>query len=150
MIIILDINKLKKENYKMKIFNEKIKQQNEKTLLKLSLLNDAIFNNHNLITKDMYFQRTNLFELIDKIDKVSYLMNKNNEKLNKNVKEDVKNEETKNEETKKEETKNEETKNEETKNEDFDDELLNEGYDILPCNNLNKITSTGKYFFKFF
>ena len=56
MIIILDINKLKKENnkiknlnYEIKQQNEKTKQQNEKMLLKLSLLNDTIFNNNRII-----------------------------------------------------------------------------------------------------
>ena len=43
------------------------------------MLNDTIFNNNRIILNDIYFQRSNLFEIIDKID---YLTNekKTNEK----------------------------------------------------------------------
>ena len=61
IIAIIDINKLKKENHKIKLLNEKTKQQNEKILLKLSLLNDNIFNNYKLLSDDIYFQRSNMF-----------------------------------------------------------------------------------------
>ena len=157
MIIILDINKLKKENnkiknlnYEIKQQNEKIKQQNEKILLKLSLLNDSIFNNHKLISDDVNLQRSNMLEIIDKTDFLIYCfkkINKNNKidkqhEVKENKNEENKNEENKNEENKNEEKSNEEKSNEEKSNnkENDDNELLNECYDIMPCNNINKIT----------
>ena len=148
IIITLDISKLKIENNKIKILNqeikqqnEKIKQQNEKMLLKLSLLNDTIFNNNKIMSNDIYFQRSNLLEIIDKID---YLVNKKktNEK-NKICEEKNKIcEENKNVIT--------EDKILENKNDGVDDELLNECYDVLPCNNISKATNSNKGFFKFF
>ena len=143
MIIILDINKLKKENnkiknlnYEIKQQNEKTKQQNEKMLLKLSLLNDTIFNNKRIILNDIYFQLSNLFEIIDKID---YLTNekKTNEK-NKICEE------------KNIITYDKILENENKNKNDDDDELLNECYDIMPCNNISKITNSNKGFFKIF
>ena len=138
MIIILDINKLKKENnkiknlnYEIKQQNEKTKQQNEKILLKLSLLNDTIFNNHKLISDDVNLQRSNMLEIIDKTDFLIYCL----KKLNKNNKIDKQLEV-------KENTNNEECNNKKKSNnkENDDNELLNECYDIIPCNNINKIT----------
>jgi hypothetical protein len=131
MIIILDIDKLKKENNKIKNLNYEIKQQNEKILLKLSLLNDTIFNNHKLISCDVNLQRSNMLEIIDKTDFLIYCL----KKLNKNNKIDKQLEV-------KENTNNEESKNKKKSNnkENDDNELLNECYDIIPCNNINKIT----------
>lgn len=146
IITILDINKVKKENYKIKIFNEKIKQQNEKILLKLSLLNDTIFNNHKLITNDMYFQRTNIFEIVDKIDKIDKISCL----INKNINENVKQKDNKEDDNKPQDNTQYDNKQEKKTDDDFDNELLNECYDILPCNNLNKITNTGKTFFGLF
>lgn len=140
IIVILDISKLKKENNKIKILNqeikqqnEKIKQQNEKMLLKLSLLNDTIYNNNRIISNDIYFQRSNLLEIIDKID---YLVN----------------EKKTNEKNKICEEKNVKTDNKilENQNNAVDDELLNECYDVLPCNNISKVTNSNKGFFKIF
>jgi hypothetical protein len=163
LMIILDINKLKKENNKIKMLNEKTKQQNEKMLLKLSLLNDTIFNNYKLLSDDIYFQRSNMFEIIDKID---YLITnkkliekskksfeqcneKNIKKLNEcdkkydNAKDNTKNDAQKNEDTIKEDDATKDTR-------DLDNELLDECYDNIPCNNINKITNNSKYFFKIF
>jgi DUF438 domain-containing protein len=140
IIITLDINKVKKENHKIKILNqelkqqnEKIKQQNEKMLLKLSLLNDTIFNNNKIISNDIYFQRSNLLEIIDKIDY-----------LTKDKKTNEKNKicEEKNFTT--------DDKILENKNDSVDDELLNECYDVMPCNNISKITNINKGFLKIF
>jgi len=148
IIITLDISKLKKENNKIKILNqeikqqnEKIKQQNEKMLLKLSLLNDTIFNNNRIISNDIYFQRSNLLEIIDKID---YLVKdkKTYEKTNEKTYEKNKICEEKNVII--------EDKILENKNDGVDDELLNECYDVMPCNNISKITNSSKPFFKFF
>lgn len=144
IIITLDINKVKKENHKIKILNqelkqqnEKIKQQNEKMLLKLSLLNDTIFNNNKIISNDIYFQRSNLLEIIDKID---YLVK--DKKTNEKIYEKNKICEEKNVII--------EDKILENKNDGVDDELLNECYDVMPCNNISKITNSSKPFFKFF
>ena len=144
IIITLDINKVKKENHKIKILNqelkqqnEKIKQQNEKMLLKLSLLNDTIFNNNKIISNDIYFQRSNLLEIIDKID---YLVK--DKKTNEKIYEKTKICEEKNVIT--------EDKILENKNDGIEDELLNECYDVMPCNNISKITNSSKPFFKFF
>ena len=133
IIITLDINKVKKENHKIKILNQELKLQNEKILLKLSLLNDTIFNNNKIISNDIYFQRSNLLEIIDKID---YL---------------IKDKKT-NEKNKICEEKNFITDDKilENKNDGVDDELLNECYDVMPCNNISKITNSSKPFFKFF
>ena len=148
IIITLDINKVKKENHKIKILNqelkqqnEKIKQQNEKMLLKLSLLNDTIFNNNKIISNDIYFQRSNLLEIIDKID---YLVKdkKTNEKIYEKIYEKNKICEEENVIT--------EYKILENKNDGIEDELLNECYDVMPCNNISKITNSSKPFFKFF
>jgi len=145
IIITLYISKLKKENNKIKILNQEIKQQNEKMLLKLSLLNDTIFNNNRIISNDIYFQRSNLLEIIDKID---YLVKdkKTNEKTNEKTYEKIY------EKNKICEEKNViiEDKILENKNDGVDDELLNECYDVMPCNNISKITNSSKPFFKFF
>jgi cell division protein ZapA (FtsZ GTPase activity inhibitor) len=144
IIITLDINKVKKENHKIKILNqeikqqnEKIKQQNEKMLLKLSLLNDTIFNNNKIISNDIYFQRSNLLEIIDKID---YLVK--DKKTNEKIYEKNKICEEENFIT--------EYKILENKNDGIEEELLNECYDVMPCNNISKITNSNKPFFKFF
>jgi cell division protein ZapA (FtsZ GTPase activity inhibitor) len=156
IIITLDISKLKKENNKIKILNqeikqqnEKIKQQNEKMLLKLSLLNDTIFNNNRIISNDIYFQRSNLLEIIDKIDylvKDKKTYEKTNEKTYEKIYEKIY------EKNKICEEKNViiEDKILENKNDGVDDELLNECYDVMPCNNISKITNSSKPFFKFF
>jgi hypothetical protein len=145
IIITLDISKLKKENNKIKILNQEIKQQNEKMLLKLSLLNDTIFNNNRIISNDIYFQRSNLLEIIDKIDylvKDKKTYEKTNEKTNEKIYEKNKICEEKNVII--------EDKILENKNDGVDDELLNECYDVMPCNNISKITNSSKPFFKFF
>ena len=137
IIITLDINKVKKENHKIKILNQELKQQNEKMLLKLSLLNDTIFNNNKIISNDIYFQRSNLLEIIDKID---YLVK--DKKTNEKIYEKNKICEEENVIT--------EYKILENKNDVIEDELLNECYDVMPCNNISKITNSNKPFFKFF
>ena len=167
IIIILDINKLKKENNRIKMLNEKVKQQNDKMMLKLSLFNDTVFNNHKLLSDEIYFQRSNMFEIIDKIDYLITNKNsidkpkKNFELCNeKNIKKiDLGHE--KNDNIKNNNIKNDTNKKENSINtiKDSDDleqrvalnnELLDECYDNIPCNNINKVTNNSKYFFKIF
>jgi hypothetical protein len=166
IIIILDINKLKKENNRIKMLNEKVKQQNDKMMLKLSLFNDTVFNNHKLLSDEIYFQRSNMFEIIDKID---YLISNKNSidkpKKNfgpcneKNIKKidlvDAQNDNIKNDNIKNDNIKNDTNKKENSINtikdsDDLNNELLDECYDNIPCNNINKITNNSKYFFKIF
>jgi hypothetical protein len=161
IIIILDINKLKKENNRIKMLNEKVKQQNDKMMLKLSLFNDTVFNNHKLLSDEIYFQRSNMFEIIDKID---YLISNKNSidkpKKNfgpcneKNIKKidlvHEKNDNIKNDNIKNDTNKKENSINTIKDSDDLNNELLDECYDNIPCNNINKITNNSKYFFKIF
>ena len=153
IIIILDISKLKKENYKIKNLNYEIKKQNEKILLKLSLLSDTVFNNHTLISNDINLQRSNMLEIIDKTEILIYYFNKFYKKINNNKISNEKNKNNTNKNNTNKKNENEENENEEDNNkeENDDTELLNECYDTMPCNNINKITSTtAKSFFKIF
>jgi hypothetical protein len=90
-----------------------------------------------------------LLEIIDKIDylvkdKKTYekTYEKTNEKTNEKIYEKNKICEEKNVII--------EDKILENKNDGVDDELLNECYDVMPCNNISKITNSNKPFFKFF
>ena len=156
IIIILDINKLKKENNRIKMLNEKVKQQNDKMMLKLSLFNDTVFNNHKLLSDEIYFQRSNMFEIIDKIDYLITNKNsidkpkKNFELCNeKNIKKiDLVHEKTDN--IKNDTNKKENSINTIKDSDDLNNELLDECYDNIPCNNINKVTNNSKYFFKIF
>jgi len=131
IIIILDISKLKKENFKIKNLNyeikqqnEKVKQQNEKILLKLSLLSDTVFNNHTLISNDINLQRSNMLEIIDKTEILIYYYNKFYKKINDNKISNEKNKNNTNEENENEKDNNKENK----KEENDDNELLNQCY----------------------